>query len=327
MTIKKNVSFRRVIFLLFAVIGVITLIYSFTLTCKKPDTDESGKVDDLIGKITFKRGTVLVNGAETGIGTVINETDVVKTKKKSMAVIQFGSGALITVKSNSVFKVEMLQKKANGKPIVQLLQKKGFSFNKVKTGFGDYRLKSPTSVAGVRGTAFSLVVGKKGKTSIKLFEGKVNASPIVKGKVVEEKAVVLKSGQKIVASKKGVGKVSKLAKSEKKMLRSLNKISFVPVTPAEDAAPVTEVPEAKEVVPEKTQELLVPGITKEGDKAEKKMTLAELKAKYGKLSKIITKSGKTYIGIFQQKGNKMEITTVDGVISIPANDIKKISQQ
>ena len=298
-------------------ISLFVLSLAMGTDCRKK---EEAKTPELVGKITFKRGKVKVNSKKGKIGDLIKKDDVVKTGKKSMVVVQFGSGALITLKSKSVFSVDKLGMK-NDKPFIELLQKKGFSFNKVKKGFGGYNVKSTTSVAGVRGTAFSLVVAKNGATSIKLIEGSVAAAPIAEsGKAIKDKEIIVEKNQKVQVSKKGIGKVTKLSKKEKKKLKQLKKIHYVKI---EDKKPSESVvpEEPKElIIPPKAQKILVPGI-----KVKKKnMTEAELIAKYGSLTNVITKSGKVYKGVFKQKGSYMEIITTNGKVKIPANEVKKV---
>jgi hypothetical protein len=57
----------------------------------------------------------------------------------------------------------------------------------------------------------------------------------------------------------------------------------------------------------------------------KKLTLADIKAKYGRIAKIQTKNGKEYVGYFNQQGAEMTIQTVDGQVSIPVASVQKVT--
>ena len=57
----------------------------------------------------------------------------------------------------------------------------------------------------------------------------------------------------------------------------------------------------------------------------KRLTISELKKKYGTLSVITTKDNKKYIGAFRITGNKIEIITTGGKITLPSSKVKNLS--
>jgi len=93
-----------------------------------------------------------------------------------------------------------------------------------------------------------------------------------------------------------------------------------------EIAPVS----GKVVVPESVEKYATGNATTasltEAAKPEvKKLTLADIKAKYGRIAKIQTKNGKEYVGYFNQQGAEMTIQTVDGQVSIPVASVQKVT--
>ena len=81
--------------------------------------------------------------------------------------------------------------------------------------------------------------------------------------------------------------------------------------------------ESQPVIKSKFFEKVTNSITK-GDKGSSLNTLSAIKAKYGKLSRIILKSGKEYVGAFKILGNgKVLIITTKGKITVQAGKIAK----
>ncbi|HNA79911.1 MAG TPA: FecR domain-containing protein, partial [Turneriella sp.] len=124
-------------------------------------------------KFTYVKGDVLVSGKPATLGQTVSKDATIEVKNNSMAVLQFSSAASITLKANSVLSIANLAKNDAGKPVIELSQSNGSSFSKIAKGQSDFSIKTPTAVAGVRGTSFELEVGNGKTTKIKLLEGKV----------------------------------------------------------------------------------------------------------------------------------------------------------
>jgi len=305
------------------------------------------KSKELTGNFTFIKGDVTVNSKKVTIGTPVRSKDVVNVSDASGAIIQFSTGALITLKANTELEVSKLLYGSDGKPGIELNQQKGSTFSKIQPGKAEYKISTPTAVAGVRGTAFNISVGGAGKTEIQLLQGKVAVSkPSAKAEgsseaaAPKEEPVELQAGQKLETSSEGIEEAVKLKADEKENLEKLNQITFVAEDKLVDEKALKE--EATTIAPESVvQETIVEDSTsiaaatdeketvKKAEKAKKeeapKMTLAELKKKYGQLSKITTKDGQSYVGAFEQQGSNMVITTIDGKVKVPVANIAKVS--
>ncbi len=318
---------KKLVFLITA----ITAAAVFISCTKKPALDMSQ------GVITFTTGEVAINGAPAAVGMQIKKMDEIKTGDKSIAVIQFGQTALITIKSNSKLKADNIVTKKDAEQI-ELSQSEGSSFSKIVKKGTDYKINTPTAVASVRGTSFELsTTGSKSK--IIMLTGNVKVAPVIDGKADMDKAVSVNAGQTIESTKEKMTVPEKITIADKEKLEQFDKITLVPdvetVTMKKpqaqiDSKDLKEMDKASMIV---VPENLVTVIIKieEKDQLNKEevqmpMTIDELSQKYGQLSIVSLKDGKQYIGAFSQKGNRMEIITLGGTIILDPVKVKKISQ-
>ena len=291
------------------VLALVTLIL-FVFSCK-----ESSK-PAVNGVFTFVKGTVLQNGQVAKLGDTVGESDIVSSQKDSSAVIQFSSGALITLRSNSEVEVSKLAKGEAGQKTVTLVQKKGSTFNKIVSSENfDYSITSPTLTAGVRGTSFEVNVAEDGDSEIKLLKGKVDV-----GSKESSKTLLLEKGKKIKVTKaSGISEPQALNKEDKKSLSSMDEIKIVADLESKMTQGGSKFLKSEEVVSAETAAsiTLIEGV--------KEYTLDDLEKEFGKISKIVTNSGKIYVGNFVQKKGRINIRTADGLFSIKPNELKRIS--
>jgi hypothetical protein len=294
-----------------------TAILAFTVTYCGGETRQVS-LDS--AKFTYVKGDVLVGGAPATLGQTVNKDTTIEVKNNSMAVLQFANAASITLKANSQLSIANLAKNEKGKPVIELSQSSGTSFSKIAKGQSDYSIKTPTAVAGVRGTSFELTVGKTKATEIKLLEGKVQVAKAEATKEELAKATVVEAGQKVEANGKGIAKPVEITEAEKSSLQALNTVEIAPVS-------------GKSIVPESVEKYAT-GASASASMVEttapaqeiQKLSLADIRAKYGRIAKIDTKNGKTYTGYFSQVGGSMIIQTVDGQVSIPVASVGKITE-
>jgi len=274
-------------------------------------------------KFTYVKGDVLVSGKPATLGQTVSKDATIEVKNNSMAVLQFSSSASITLKANSVLSIANLSKNDCGKPVIELSQSSGASFSKIAKGQSEFSIKTPTAVAGVRGTSFELTVGNGKTTQIKLLEGKVAVIKATEGQTAEAikeemaQATVVEAGQKIEVDAKAVSKPAEITEGEKTSLQAMNTVEIAPVS-------------GKVVVPESVEKYATGAATSasltDAAKPEvKKLTLADIKAKYGRIAKIQTKNGKEYVGYFNQQGAEMTIQTVDGQVRVPVANVQKVT--
>jgi hypothetical protein len=94
-------------------------------------------------------------------GELLANGDVVKSSQNGRAVLSFFDGSTLTIDPGSVVKVLTLNRLANGGiqlVVEQSLGRTWASVAKLKTPDSKFELKTPTSTASVRGTAFETIV-------------------------------------------------------------------------------------------------------------------------------------------------------------------------
>ncbi len=292
-----------------------SLFILLTVNCK-----ESNK-NSLSGVFTFVKGSITQNGVAAKLGDLVKEGDVLSSQTKSIAIVQFSSGALITLRGNSKFKVATLSQTKDGKKIVSLMQKEGSTFSKVISSENfDYSIDTPTLTAGVRGTSFEINIEKGGNTEIQLLKGKVTLTPNKNKVGAKAQELLLEDGNKIkVTTNYGISEPQKLTSENEKMLTEMNKVKFI--------SDIDNKIERSEN--EGTSQILTSPLSPEAVEIlsvdMEEYTMENLKKEYGKLSKIITNSGKVYVGNFLQINKKIVIRTTDGQFSVSADEIKKVS--
>jgi hypothetical protein len=121
-------------------------------------------------------------------GDLLLTGDVVKSSSQGRAVLTFFDGSTLTVETGSVVKVTTLNRLPGGGiqlTIEQSLGRTWASVQKLKTPDSRFEVKTPTSTASVRGTAFetTVVQNPDGTTSVtyKADDGEVVVSAVAGG--------------------------------------------------------------------------------------------------------------------------------------------------
>lgn len=132
-----------------------------------------------IAVILFTKGTVLLNNkTRLKMGDKIGDSDLVSTKAKSSCEIQVmksQSPIVIRMKEDSEFS---LSKDLNSNTLNSIVRSGKVLFNVEKLKSGDkMNVITPTSVAGVRGTRFEVVVDPIGIHKTLTLEGEVASRP------------------------------------------------------------------------------------------------------------------------------------------------------
>jgi hypothetical protein len=127
-----------------------------------------------VASLTEFSGTVIVQskgdwGVKPGKGLPLYSMDKVVTRTGT-AVVTFNDGAVVEIRANSNLLIEEQEKTGSVTRNLRLLLGKVI----FKTGVGSKtqtNLQTPTSVAGLRGTAGTLSIGLDGKSYIQFTEG------------------------------------------------------------------------------------------------------------------------------------------------------------
>jgi hypothetical protein len=184
-------------------------IIAFSYSCSKEKVDE-------YAMITFMIGDVKKNNLSVGIGDIIKEKDVILTAEDSFCDVKIGS-SIIRIKEKSRVIVSNLLR-SNNLESTELGLNVGKMLCKPKKLLKSesFVVKTPTAVAGVRGTKFTVEADKMRTTRIKVFDGKVKVAKRIKQfegstQKVLELAPVVADEKKVIITEAEVKKVEKAA--------------------------------------------------------------------------------------------------------------------
>ncbi len=157
------------------VLGIgLTLVYNIT--------DAGAK---RMATLTHIKGTVKVkapDSAEWAAATdrmVVNEGDEIKTSAGSSAIIKMDDGSMVKIGPLAKMKIEALGKSGrnNKTDIGVSIGKSWQRVNKLSSD-SSFNVKTPTAVAGVRGTFFSSEVEQSSDSTFDCFDGAVDVGSI-----------------------------------------------------------------------------------------------------------------------------------------------------
>lgn len=179
---------------------------------------------DEFASVTFFVGDVKKNAVDVQIGEILNEKDIILTGQNASCDIKIGE-SMIRIKENSKLLVSQILRQNNTENVTLGLDVGKILCRPKKLMKNEnFMVRTPTAVAGVRGTLFTVESDKKKTTRIKVFNGRVNvvkrvdrleqqvgieriiedASPVVQNEKVvitaEEVKAVEKKVDKILAS-------------------------------------------------------------------------------------------------------------------------------
>lgn len=183
--------------------------------CTQKEVDE-------YAMITFMIGDVKKNSAEIQIGDIIKENDIIVTAANSFCDVKIGESiirikALTNVKISTLFKNGNIENTTLGLDSGKMLCKP-----KKLLKEENFVVKTPTAVAGVRGTQFSIEADKEFTTRIKVFKGEVKVAKRVK-QLESSMEKVLEIAPVVQKEEKAVITADEVKKAEKIVENSLKK--------------------------------------------------------------------------------------------------------
>lgn len=262
--------------------------------------------------VIFHTGVVTIrkHGAEpepVWLGEQVDDSDIIRTGEKSCVIIQNTEELTIRLEQNSEAVISSLNnalKKEVGLNKGKVLS----SVSKLKKG-SEYYVKTPTTVASVRGTEFlttfdgrdaTVAVGS-GKVSVKRISGNGDWKTAVKGFTA------------VAPGKSSTVKLRKLNKIEK---LELSKIRNTP-----------SVENIEKKTPGELKEIF-----RNTEKADKKindeiseiigLTPAEMRARFGRIDTLYLYNGSILKGVIASRGNVYKILTQSGIVMVDSKDIK-----
>ena len=193
----------------------VTLILLFSLV------NGCSKRPDEFASVMFFMGDVLCNGNAIEIGASLKQDDVIKTSELSFCDIKLG-GSLVRIKEKSTLTLSTLMKSADAENVgLELSLGKMLCKPKKLLHSEQFTVKTPTAIAGVRGTSFTVEADARKTTRIKVFDGNVNVGRRIKHfeeypeEVVKNSSLV-EQGHKVIITE------SDLEKAERNVEKFMN---------------------------------------------------------------------------------------------------------
>lgn len=198
------------------------LIYSLILglavwgnSCTKQQIDD-------YASIAFSIGEVKKNGQPVNIGDILNQNDIIETGTMSSCDIKIGD-SLIRIKENSkAILAQLLRKDGLENTTLGLDVGKMICKPKKLLKNESFLVKTPTAVAGVRGTNFSVEADAQKTTRIKVFDGKVAVVKRVEA-VEEHIDKIIEAAPAVEEKEKVVITAEDVKKAEKKIEEVMKK--------------------------------------------------------------------------------------------------------
>jgi hypothetical protein len=172
---RKKVVLLLSIIIIICIIGAIWIILT-------PETAQA--------QLIIESGFVQIkHEGETWIsannGTLLYQSDIVKTGGNSSASIILFQSSIIRLDSNTEIKIKELLA-MEGETSVILQQDIGRTWNTISkiSGIDNYEVQTPTTVASVRGTSFDVYIFANGSVKISVGNGTVNVTTFKDGEVL-----------------------------------------------------------------------------------------------------------------------------------------------
>ncbi len=210
---------------------------------------ESGMViTDDIGLTTGIEGTVSQShkgqkgSKNTELATPVYMHDRIKTEKDSSAAFTFDDESQLVLGEEANIRVSKHiydPDKDFRQTIVKLaLGTVRFKVTKGKSAGSEFKVVTPTAIAGVRGTEFVVTVAEDGTTSFTVLEGEIETAPFTPESPLESDASFLSSDGQRVSSFIGAGKTqnigiggitSPVMEASQELLNNVQEITKAPV--------------------------------------------------------------------------------------------------
>jgi hypothetical protein len=298
---KENMKKLVCMILACVAVSVINVSCSF-----KPN--EEVKVIFLIGSadVTHIDGKT----EPVSLKMLLQKDDIIKTKEGHI-LIQVGDEILTRIESNTTMQITKL---FDGNE-TRLSLEQGQLISRVKKlGKNSFIIKTPTAVASVRGTAYSVSYYKT-RSILAVKEGTVQIDAIVKN---QEKHNMVGAGNTMVINKGQIRNINEFESLE------IEKMSQIPYSSGKDLEGEDAYKDIAKTVEEQEQAINKNILARGGPIPR---TLDEMLNKFGYLNRLTLYSNKYYTGIILSRGKKeVKIMTLDGIESVPARQVRNVKR-
>ena len=199
------------------------LMAGLFVSCKPKKKVPDGKDRPMIVALLIGKSGKLIRDQKTldlKAGDFLYSSDRIELGAKTTADIQTAAGIVFKLGENSTLDIANAIKLTNGGTYDALELKKGSVFAKIQKmpAGSEFTIRTPSFVAGVRGTEFLVESDESGKSKVAVKEGKVAVSS-------GDKSSVIESGQTAEAESGSDFTTGSLGKLEEMKIASMSKIS------------------------------------------------------------------------------------------------------
>ena len=239
---------------------------------------------------------------------VILKGDIIKTGPRSHITIQIGELGIVQIAPESLVEATALLESADG----GLFLTKGTVASRIdRLGkWSGYTVKTPTAIAAVRGTVFSVSYNSAAST-VGVSRGSVQVIETASGK-----AELVQKG-KAADVENGIS-LRDLGGTESLVLSKTDAVTVIEGT--ESAAPETIEKKGRSFIQE---------IEKIDRKIEEAAptTLEGIRSRYGRIDAVTLYSGKVYRGAIISRGEELKILVPGGTVQVPARSVRQTVSQ
>jgi len=208
---KKSITFLAIL---------LSVLISFGCTKKKETVVErKGTINSMAGDVIIKKDD---KSQPAKVGDFVVSGTTIETGAKSFVAIYFGEN-IIRLSENTALSIDKLETAANSEQ-TELNLEMGEVFSKVvkKLVKGDsYQIKTPTTVAAIRGTEFG-VLERDGKSKISCLSGKVKVANITLQKDKEDlEFVEVSSNEEVQVISNQPLEVTALSEEDRKRMENI----------------------------------------------------------------------------------------------------------
>jgi len=268
------------------------------------DSDNKGFISAAADLKIIRNGTELIT--HRGAEPLIQGDEIITGD--SSALFQFPNGALVKVLKRSSVKAVSLGSKFR----LDLVYGGALTRIPPMADGSGYSVHTNDSIISVKGTEFGVKYAD-GKTTLFVTDGTVIVKHLPSGR---EYDVTAGNSSEI----SGDGKITPLDSGQSLIMKGFAELTYVESLSTKSSGEMQEI-----------QDKLKASDDVKGDETQqsKRLTLEELKTKYGKLDEVMLYSGRKFTGVIISRGSIYKILTPAGIISVPAEEVKgsKIIQE
>lgn len=305
--------------------AVLLMFVSFLPFCSKKEAS----VKEVKGIIVFLSGDVHLfrkgNALPVTLGLAIDAGDRIETGAGSLAVVQITDKNIVRVAEKTVLEMSTIEQNSQ----VSLFLQKGEIASKITRleKNGAFTVKTPTTVAAVRGTEFSVAV-QDGKEKVAVLSGKVAVGLTKDADQADKKETIADSGNTVVVDtvkKEPAVSVRKIEKDEEATLKKVSEVQLLPELSKTQTGDVdvrkneiSKIEADKNETPAQTKQEKITQLIK-----EKPKSIEQIKEVFDHIDELSLYSGKTIRGAIISRGTEYSVLTTEGVVKVPADKIRQ----